>query len=224
MVVFTAVFGQPDVLYEPAVPLDGVDLVCYTDLEFTGESAFRMIRVNLDSLSPRKRNRRVKIWWPEIFERFDYSLYMDSTVELRVDPRELIRLMKPGCDVAVFRHPDRDCPFQEGRVCIRAGMADPWVMREQLARYRGMGLPPGSGLWAGTFILRRHTPLMRVFSQSWWQEVERFSERDQVSFAYVVWKLGIPVSEFPGDLRDNDLMVWHRHDARSSRFKTVKGR
>lgn len=222
MVVFTGVFGRPDVLCEPAVPLDGVDLVCYTDLEFTGQSAFRMIELHLDSLSPPKRNRRVKIWWPEIFDCFDYSLYMDSNVELRVDPHELIRFLEPGSDIAVFRHPDRDCPYQEGRVCMRAGMADSTLVRRQLAYYRAAGLWPRSGLWAGTFILRRHTPRMQVFSETWWREVETFSGRDQISFPYVVWLLGTQVSEFPGNLRDNEFMIWHRHDARSSQFTSLK--
>ena len=219
VVVFTAVFGRPDVLFDPLVPLDGVDLVCYTDLEFTGESAFRMIELHLDDLPPRKRNRRVKIWWEEVWDCFAYSLYMDATVELRVDPRELIQFLEPESDVAVFHHPDRDCPYQEGRVCTRAGMANPAVVREQLTAYRAAGLPPRSGLWAGTFILRRHTDRMRVFSEVWWEQVERFSGRDQISFPYVVWMMGTRVSHLPGSLPHNELMTWHRHDARPSEFK-----
>ena len=219
MVVFTAVLGRPDVLFDPAVPLNGIDLACYTDLDFTGESAFRMIELHLDDLPPRKRNRRVKIWWEEVGDCFAYSLYVDSTVELRVDPRELIQFLEPDSDIAALRHPDRDCPYQEGRVCMRAGMADPAVVREQLATYRSAGLPPRFGLWAGTLILRRHTPRMRAFSETWWQEVETFSCRDQISFPYVVWMMGTRVSELPGDLRHNELMAWHRHDARLSEFK-----
>jgi len=219
VVVFTAVFGQPDVLFEPSVPLDGVDLVCYTDLEFTGQSAFRMIELRLDDLPPRKRTRRVKIWREEVLDCFAYSLYMDSTVELRVGPRELIQYLEPDSDIAVFRHPDRDCAYQEGRVCMRAGMADHDVVREQLAYYRAAGLPPGNGLWAGTFVLRRHTPRMRVFSETWWQEVDVFSCRDQISFPYVAWMMGTRVSVFPGGLRCNELMTWRRHDERPSEFR-----
>ena len=58
IVVYKGVFGKPDVFLEPAAPLDGVEAVCYTDLDFVGESAWSMIHVDLDSLSPPKRNRR----------------------------------------------------------------------------------------------------------------------------------------------------------------------
>jgi hypothetical protein len=220
MVVFTGVFGKPDVFLQPAVSLDGVEAVCYTDLDFTGESAYRMIRLDLDSLSPPKRNRRVKICWPEIFDCFDYSLYVDSNVELLMDPRELIQFLEPGSDIAVFRHPDRDCAYAEGRVCIGAGMIDPLVMREQLTEYRSSGFPPRFGLWACTVILRNHTPRMGDFNRRWWHEVECHSYRDQVSFPYVVWSMDMQVSELPGDFRNNDLISWRPWDREAGWFHT----
>ena len=219
MVVYKGVFGKPDVFLEPAAPLDGVEAVCYTDLDFVGESAYRMIHVDLDSLSPPKRNRRVKIWWPEIFDCFDYSLYLDSNVELLVDPRELISFLDPGSDIAVFRHPDRDCAYHEGRVCMLNRLADPRVMRRQLTDYRADGFPPKFGLWACTVILRNHTAHVEEFNRRWWDEVERYSHRDQVSFPYVVWEMGTQVSEFPGSLRENELISWRPWDSDSGWFQ-----
>ena len=219
IVVFTGVFGKPDVFLQPAVLLDEVEAVCYTDLDFVGESAYRMIHVDLDSLSPPKRNRRVKIYWPEIFDCFDYSLYLDSSVELRVDPRELIQFLEPGSDIAVFRHPDRDCAYREGRVCVKMGLADRGVMHRQLTAYRRARFLPGFGLWACTVILRNHTPRMADFSRRWWHEVERHSHRDQVSFPYVVWETETQVSEFPGSLRDNELISWRPWDSDAGWFR-----
>ena len=219
MVVYKGVFGKPDVFLEPAAPLDGVEAVCYTDLDFVGESAWRMIHVDLDSLSPPKRNRRVKIYWPEIFNCFDYSLYLDSNVELLVDPHEFIQFLQPGSDIAVFRHPDRVCAYHEGRVCMHAGLAEAMVIRDQLTAYRTAGFPPGFDLWACTVILRNHTPRMADFGRRWWHEVERHSHRDQVSFPYVVWETETQVSEFPGSLRDNELISWRPWDSDAGWFQ-----
>lgn len=41
----------------------------------------------------------------------------------------------------------------------------------------------------GSFILRAHTPMSNLFSCLWFNEVDRFTPRDQVSFAYVYHKL-----------------------------------
>ncbi|CAI0402071.1 unnamed protein product [Linum tenue] len=41
----------------------------------------------------------------------------------------------------------------------------------------------------GSFIIRAHTPMSNLFSCLWFNEVERFTSRDQLSFAYTYLKL-----------------------------------
>ena len=41
----------------------------------------------------------------------------------------------------------------------------------------------------GSFIVRAHTPMSNLFSCLWYNEVERFTPRDQLSFAYTYQKL-----------------------------------
>jgi hypothetical protein len=219
IVLFTAVFGQPDVLFDPMLPLPEVEKICFTDLEFMGQSRYRMVQVDLDELPPAKRNRRVKIFWPEIFDSYDYSLYVDSTAEVLADPRDLIQYLEPGSDIAMFRAAQRDCLYREAIECVRLGLDDPGLIRQQVAKYRGEGLLPPTGLWAGTAILRRHTPAMREFAQVWWREVEQFSCRDQISLPYVIWKTGARVSILPGSIFANEFVAWQPWVRREERFR-----
>ena len=41
----------------------------------------------------------------------------------------------------------------------------------------------------GSFIVRAHTPMSDLFSCLWFNEVNRFTSRDQLSFAYTYLKL-----------------------------------
>ncbi|KAE9618356.1 hypothetical protein Lalb_Chr02g0141841 [Lupinus albus] len=41
----------------------------------------------------------------------------------------------------------------------------------------------------GSFIIRAHTPMSNLFSCLWFNEVDRFTPRDQLSFAYTYQKL-----------------------------------
>lgn len=41
----------------------------------------------------------------------------------------------------------------------------------------------------GSFIVRAHTPISNLFSCLWFNEVDRFTSRDQLSFAYTYLKL-----------------------------------
>ena len=208
MILFTAVFGHPDMLFDPALPLPDVEVVCWTDMDYVGQTRYRMVKTDLHELPPPKRNRRVKIFWPEVLDCFAYSLYVDSTVRVLVDPRDLIQYLEPGSDIAQFRAFERDCLYEEARAVVRLGKDDREVVRKQVTRYRKEGILPPTGLWAGTVILRRHTPLMREFCQSWWAEVEAFSRRDQISFPYAVVRSGIRVSELPGTIIHNDFVQW----------------
>jgi hypothetical protein len=219
MILFTAVFGKPDVLFDPMLPLPEVEKVCFTDLEFMGQSRYRMVQVDLSELPPAKRNRRVKIFWPEIFDSYDYSLYVDSTAEVQVDPRELIRFLEPGSDIALFRAKLWDCLYREAIECVRQDLDDPARIRQQVAKYRGEGLLPPTGLWAGTVVLRRHTPAMQEFARVWWREVERFSCRDQISLPYVVWRTGAQVSALPGSVYANEFVAWRPWARRDEVFR-----
>lgn len=41
----------------------------------------------------------------------------------------------------------------------------------------------------GSFIVRAHTPMSNLFSCLWFNEVNRFTSRDQLSFTYTYLKL-----------------------------------
>lgn len=77
-----------------------------------------------------------------------------------------------------------------------------------MARYRAEGLPEDAGLIEAPVILRRHTDAIRRLNESWWGEIVRASRRDQLSFNYVAWKLGLRYGTFPLSLASgNGLFV-----------------
>ena len=219
MHVYTAIFGRPDVLLEPFYDAWAVPLRCFTDLTFKGKSVWQMVKLRFDDLPPVRRNRKIKIWCPAMFRGYEYSLYVDSNVEILVDPRELIQFLEPGSDICVFRHPERDCLYEEARVVMRRRLDDPEVVRRQVARYRERGVKPHAGLWACTVILRRHTSFMMDFCAAWWAEVDAFSCRDQISFPYIVGKTGAKVSTFPGSLLNNEFISWRPWERRKGEWK-----
>jgi hypothetical protein len=218
---YTGVFGKPDVLLEPSYSAWGVPLFCFTDLRFRGRSMWQMVHVDLGDLPRAKRNRKVKIWWPPAFKGYRYSLYLDSTVELRVDPRELIQFLDPGSDICVFRHPHRDCLYEEAREVVRLRKADAKLVARQVAFYRELGFLPHSGLWACTVILRRHTRFMQDFCEKWWKEVMAWTHRDQISFPVVVQETGAKVSTFPGSLLNNEFISWRPWERREPGYKSL---
>lgn len=199
ILVYTAVIGKSDALRSPTLSLP-MDKVCFTDMRFHGATGYELVQVELDYASPRKGQRRIKIFWPSIFDDYDYSLYLDSHAQLKADPAQFIDFLEEGSDILVFRHPARSCLYQEASFCVKHHRASRDNVARQLEKYRWVGCPEENGLYVGTFIFRRHTEEMRRFSRMWWEEVRDFSARDQISLPFVVWQQGIRVSIFPEGL------------------------
>ncbi|MQL82451.1 hypothetical protein Taro_014913 [Colocasia esculenta] len=79
----------------------------------------------------------------------------------------------------------------------------------------------------GSFILRAHTPMSNLFSCLWFNEVDRFTPRDQLSFAYTYLKLRRMNPEKPfhlnmfKDCERRAIAKLYRHRIQNSPLSTV---
>lgn len=46
--------------------------------------------------------------------------------------------------------------------------------------------------------MRRNTEKIREFNKIWWEQIQKFSIRDQISSPYVSWKTKTFINTFPG--------------------------
>lgn len=137
---------------------------------------------------PKKSSLFYKALTPD-FEKYDYSIWMDGNTELKVDPEYLIEKYLKNASIAVLRHPERDCIYEEAKVCQKLNLDQPEVIAKQMVRYIEEGYPKDNGLSCTTYILRRHTGKVAEFNRLWWAEICQGSRRDQLSFDYALWKL-----------------------------------
>ena len=56
-------------------------------------------------------------------------------------------------------------------------------------RYNGEHFPTHYGLYENNVIIYHpHDPNVQAICEAWWNEIENFSHRDQLSLTYVLWK------------------------------------
>lgn len=153
-------------------------------------------------------NSRVpKFLLHEAFASASYALYIDA--KLHFYPRSLLGLWAfvdralgeatPPPAWVSPRHPRRSSAYAEARCVVSVGLAPDELVSPQMAAYRAAGFPEesfeagGPGLIEGEWHLRD----LRATEQSaigcaWLDEfVRRGHKRDQLSFNYVVWRLGL---------------------------------
>jgi len=194
-VLYTAVFGKLGrCVHVPKVSIFDVDRFCFTDLDI--ESDFYQIeKKNLNPLIAVRRQRFIKICIPdEIFDNYEYSVYVDCKRESVIDFEWILDFMEPGSDFVTRQHKTRDCVYDEGQVCIEKRIDDEAIILKQLDFYRRENYPAHNGLHYSYILLRRHTERMKKFSRLWWAQVEKYSFRDQISLPYVAWKHNMKIS------------------------------
>lgn len=107
-------------------------------------------------------------------------------------------MLDPSFAIASFRHPDRDCLYDELEACIRFQKDDPQEMRRQVSRYAKAGYPEKNGMVETACVVRSGDEAAAAFNRRWWQEIEQHSVRDQLGFNYTAYALGMSYGIVPG--------------------------
>ncbi|OIV96158.1 hypothetical protein TanjilG_13090 [Lupinus angustifolius] len=128
-----------------------------------------------------------------------YSIWLDGKLELVVDPYQILErfLWRKNATFAISKHYKRFDVFTEAEANKAAGKYDNASIDFQIDFYKNEGLTPYteaklpiiSDVPEGCVIVREHVPISNLFTCLWYNEVDRFTSRDQISFAVVRDKL-----------------------------------
>ncbi|KAF8018242.1 hypothetical protein BT93_H3208 [Corymbia citriodora subsp. variegata] len=136
-----------------------------------------------------------------LFPSARYSIWLDSKLRLQLDPLLILEyfLWRKGYEYSISNHYDRHCVWEEVAQNKKLNKYNHSIIDQQFKFYQSDGLKRfnpldpmkllPSNVPEGSFIVRAHTPMSNLFSCLWFNEVGRFTPRDQLSFAYTYQKL-----------------------------------
>lgn len=209
IVVYTAITGGYDNLKtQPESATKDVDFIAFVDEAYPENPTWDFLPVHKEFSDP-NRNAKIHKVMPHLyFPNKEYSLWIDGSVsiEFSFDLKRLIEIYLKDADLAIFRHPERNCIYAEASTCIQRKLDNPEVIIKQIKKYTTNKYPPNAGLVEATIILRRHTKQVKEFNEAWWNEIKNGSKRDQISFNYVAKQVGLKYSYFPGSLRKRNFL------------------
>ena len=197
------------------------DFVCFTDRP----GALALERPDWDvrpveappGLSPRMTAKWHKVHPPA---GYDWTLWLDGSIVLSTTaPSRLVDdlVSASPSGLGLHRHPRLDCAYDDGADVLAHPLlavkrqGQPIV--EQLAHYRREGHPAHWGLWACGAICRDgRSEVVRRVMAGWWEELLRWSERDQLSLPVVLRRSGVRPDEWPWPLYGNPHFREIRHN------------
>lgn len=151
---------------------------------------------------------------PHKFFKTKYSVWIDGNIFPLVDAEKYIELLG-DCDIAIFKHPYRKCIYEEApEAQKRVSEENKGLIDSQMNDYRSEGMPENFGLYECGMIIRKHTKIVEEFNNRWWTEITRYSQRDQLSFPYVLWKMKgkIKVKIIDGNVRSHKYFNYVAHN------------
>ena len=202
--VFTAIVND----FEPIKDgqnTHGADFVIFTDTPHKSTVWRQLSATNLFTDS--RRNAR----WHKAnsliqFPNYEYTIWLDGSMEMKTNALWLVDNYMQDYDIAVFKHPLRDCLYDEAQVVVSKGKECRSILDRQLDRYRNEGYPSHNGLGETKCVIRRNTPQVKYFEMLWNHELVNFSKRDQCSLNYCVWKSGIRINYLPVQIENHEAI------------------
>lgn len=217
VVVASAIFGNYDLLQQPKnISEAAKENVCFymfvdeeTEAYMKNSSAlddrkkvglWRIIVVrNLPYVDARRNGKVPKLLLHRIFPNAQFSIWIDGKLELVVDPYQILErfLWRKNATLAISRHYRRFDVFVEAEANKAAAKYDnasidfqiDFYRKEGLTPYSEVKLPITSDVPEGCVIIREHIPITNLYTCLWFNEVDRFTARDQLSFSTVRDKL-----------------------------------
>jgi hypothetical protein len=204
--VITANFGGIDT----PKPFPGqLGAPAYDYYEITERNAPQVV----PGLNYRLQGKFYKLQGHIIFPGYDALIWIDGNVEIKSPTfvADMLRALEipHSYDIAIPRHPVRNCIYEEAEFissAIAAGNKylavryDAGAIRKEAAAYRASGHPPGWGLyWCGLFA-KKMNPRVNFFFDQWWDRCLHHQSHDQNSFPYLARELDLKIA--PVDLGD----------------------
>jgi len=139
------------------------------------------------------------------------SVWLDASFQV-VSPRFVVDLVSRAeaspDGIVQFKHPWRNCLFDEGAESAPMPKYAGEPIAEQMEKYAADGMPRRFGLWATGIIGRVHGPAVDAWGETWLEHCRTWSIQDQVSHPYALWRHGLRPAELPGTHLGNPWIVY----------------
>lgn len=151
--------------------------------------------LQFDKLTNVKNARWHKINPHILFPDYDYSLWLDSTITINNEKifNLMNKLIKSNVLIASPNHPDRKCIYEEAKIIKQCNIDLPDIVNKEMKFLLKNRYPKNNGLTETNIMFRQHNKIKPTLNL-WWEMLEQYSKRDQLSFNYVLWKTGIKIT------------------------------
>jgi len=158
---------------------------------------------NIDQFQNRRNSKLYKILSSWIFNQYEYIVWLDATQHLKFNPQELID-KHDEFDYLLFKHGERNCLYDELNTVNLLHLDNSDVLNQQYEYYKYQGMPYNYGLYEMGFHIKKVNKNTMNLDLMWFEQVNKFSSRDQCSFPFCLWKMNDEIKiKYVGEYENN---------------------
>lgn len=228
--IYTACIGGYDSITQPLVIDERFDYILFSDdVSETHVGVWQVRKVDYKNGDKTRIARWVKTHPHVLLSQYNATLWIDSSLQIRsLDVYKRFIELKNICEIAALVHPERDCIYDEAYFVSNRAMGPvehdytsiEWCHKLWKEKY-----PRHYGLCETGVLFRMNSEQIEKMNEVWWNCIENYSKRDQLSFNYALWKCNLKYEPFlkkKEDVRNSNLFVFHFHSNMKKKLVHMK--
>jgi len=193
---------------EVSVKYDSADYFAFVEEELVEDSIWTPMplrKFTIDMEYANRRNAKIYKIMPHLFvPGYDYYIWIDATHAVMMEPKKIVETYLKDSDIALFKHPERNCVYDEGSLIQAIKFDRGYNVQSQMIFYQSRSYPEENGLYELPCRIQRNTLEIQTLMLTWWELICKYSSRDQLSLPFAMNMHGITPTIMPG--RANGIM------------------
>lgn len=191
-VVYTVQIGGYDIVQQPLVIDERFDYILFSDSdELKSSGVWQLRSIPYENADLTRVSRYPKMHPHKLLEGYKASLYIDANIQITsaIIYENFINLYEKQYDWGAIKHPNYDCIYEDAYNVMVLALEKEGAVFEWCHQLRKESFPRNIGLFENNVIYRRHTDVVKIIDELWWDLYQKYTRRDQLTLKYVLWKL-----------------------------------
>ncbi len=203
--VYTCITGEYDDLKEIKNKEKNIDYYCFTNNRNIKSNTWKVVYINNCGVDDHRLARKIKILGHPIIFKYDISVWQDASVRFKTKINYFIKeyFDLDNDALCIPKHYCRKSVNEEALECIRLKKDSKDIILKQMDFYKREKFNDDLGLFETTvFIRNNNCKLLNDMSKIWYDMIEKYSKRDQLSLTFASYKTGLQIKPI-------DIVVWN---------------
>ena len=209
-IIYTAIIGNYDDLKKPSAVTEGWRYICFTDNESLQSDFWEIRHIQKGDKDNKKLAREIKINSTAFLPEHKLSIWIDGSIQINCNLDGFVADFKT--DFSIIKHHIRNSILQEAEFCKKNKKDNAEIIDRQIEFYRSDNYEFNNGLVESGLIIRKNTNEVRTFCNFWFEQVEKFSNCDQLSFNYTLYKHPIKIALLDYAVLSREFILYNHLD------------